>query len=97
VPLFRLDALKKEAITVGREPQNDLVIVDQRVSRYHAQILHQGEHWVVHDLDSTSGTFVSYSGDPGQEKPVKGMDFALKNGSIVRFGPASYTLLQYGG
>jgi hypothetical protein len=97
VPLFRLDALKKEAITVGRESQNDLVIVDQRVSRYHAQIFRQGEHWVVHDLESTSGTFVSYSGDPVQEKPVKGVDFALKNGSIVRFGPASYTLLQYEG
>ena len=97
VPLFRLDALDKEAITIVRESDNALVIADQRGSRHHAEIFHQDGRWIVRDLDSTSGTFVSYSGDTSQERAVRGVDFALKSGSVVRFGPASYTLLLYEG
>ncbi len=94
-PLFRLDEINKEVITIGRETENDLIIGDPTVSRYHAEMYRHGGRWVVRDLDSTSGTFVSYGGDPDVESQVRGREFALKNNSIVRFGPAAYTLLLH--
>jgi len=97
VPLFRLDEIDKEVITVGRAPNNDLIVADTTVSRRHAELYHRGERWVVRDLNSTSGTFVSYGGDPDAESQVLAREFALKNNSIVRFGPAAYTLLLHEG
>jgi len=96
-PIFRLDEIHKEAITVGRETDNDLIIGDPTVSRHHAEIYRSSGRWVVCDLNSTSGTFLSFSGEPApaKESRVQGRDFALKNNSIVRFGPAAYTFLLY--
>ncbi len=93
IPFFRLDQKDKTTYTVGRTSDNDLVITAPSVSRQHAQLSRRNDRWVVRDLQSTSGTFVSYQGDPEQEQPVRDRVFALKNGSIVRFGPAAYTLL----
>lgn len=84
--------LEKELIRVGRDEDSDLVINDQSVSRHHAEIRYRDNRYIVRDLESLNGTFVSYSGDPHLERRVE-TDNALKNGSIVRFGQASYTLL----
>ena len=92
-PLFRLDAIGQGGIAVGREPGNDLIIDDVTVSRRHAELVCDKGRWVVRDLGSTSGTFVSYTGDPDTESRVVDTEFALQNNSIVRFGPAAYTLL----
>lgn len=94
-PLFCLDEVSKEVITIGRESKNDLLINAPTVSRYHAEMHLLNGRWVVRDLDSTSGTFVSYNGDPDAESQVQGREFALKDNSIVRFGPAAYTLLLH--
>ena len=77
--------------------ESDLVITNPAVSRRHARLHRLLGRWVVQDLGSTSGTFVSYNGDPQAELPVIGREFALKNNSIVRFGPAAYTLLLHEG
>lgn len=96
VPVLDLLALGKEIVTVGRAPDNDLVINEPTVSRHHARIYRRQGRWVVRDLNSTSGTFVSYQGEPEKEFRVReGLEFALKNNSIVRFGPVSFTLLLY--
>ncbi|MDY7079523.1 MAG: FHA domain-containing protein [Chloroflexota bacterium] len=92
---LRLDKINKKIITVGREPENNLSIGDPTVSRRHAQLYQCNGRWVVRDLNSTSGTFVSYHGDPNVESRVLDREFALKNNSIVRFGPAAYTLLLH--
>jgi hypothetical protein len=96
-PLFCLDEIDSEVITVGREPENNLIIADPAVSRRHAELYYRDGHWIVHDLNSTSGTFVSYGGDPDMESQVLLREFALKNNSTVRFGPAAYTLLLHEG
>lgn len=53
-------ALQPEAglIRVGRAADNDVVISQQRVSRYHAQLRRVESTWLVYDLESTNGTFV---------------------------------------
>lgn len=84
--------LEKGLIRVGRDEDSDLVINDQSVSRHHAEIRYRDNRYIVRDLESLNGTFVSYSGDPHLERRVE-TENALKNGSIVRFGQASYTLL----
>jgi hypothetical protein len=94
VPVFRLDQLSQECVNIGRDPDNDLVILDKAISRQHAQLRRAAGRWVVRDLQSDNGTFVSYQGDPAQERQViSGSENAVKNNSIVRFGPASFTLL----
>lgn len=92
-PLYRLDKVNGETITVGRGAGNDLVITNPTVSRRHAELRQRDGRWVVRDLNSTSGTFVSYRGNPDDETQIQGLEFALKDKSIVRFGPAAYTLL----
>gem|GEM_PF-3091383 len=46
-------------LTIGRDPGNNLQILDGQVSRKHAQILRKENHFVVHDLGSRNGTFLN--------------------------------------
>lgn len=41
---------------LGREADNDIVISDPRVSRYHCQITYENGAWLVADLGSANGT-----------------------------------------
>lgn len=79
-------------ITVGREPDCDLVISHESVSRKHAEIRWDQDRWIVRDFGSRNGVFVAYNGDPNTERKVERFN-ALKNGSIVRFGQVSFTFL----
>ena len=45
-------------VRLGRASDNDVVIANQRVSRYHAQLRWIESSWLVYDLDSTNGTWV---------------------------------------
>jgi len=44
--------------TIGRAPDNDLVIDDTFASQHHAKILATGDGFVLQDLESTNGTSV---------------------------------------
>ena len=46
---------------IGRERDNDLVLTDPRVSRYHTLIELEAGQWVIRDLGSANGTFVNTS------------------------------------
>jgi serine/threonine protein kinase len=47
-------------LTIGRNPDNDVVISDMLVvSRYHAQIMPEGDAIVLYDRDSANGTVVN--------------------------------------
>lgn len=43
-------------IRIGREPQNEIVLHDEKVSRYHCRIQLDGEEILLTDIDSTNGT-----------------------------------------
>jgi len=45
-------------VRVGRATDNEVVIDNQNVSRYHAQLRWVESGWLVYDLDSTNGTFL---------------------------------------
>jgi hypothetical protein len=57
--------LKKSIIRIGRALDNDIILEDRRVSRYHAQLRHRYGRYLLHDLGSTGGTTVN--GYPIQE------------------------------
>jgi pSer/pThr/pTyr-binding forkhead associated (FHA) protein len=53
--------LEKDATTIGRKDDNDIVIDNQAVSGHHAQILREGDDYFIEDLNSLNGTFVNGS------------------------------------
>jgi pSer/pThr/pTyr-binding forkhead associated (FHA) protein len=61
-------------LTIGRRYDNNLVVSVNTVSRHHAIIQREGEHYVIIDLNSTGGTYVN-------EKKV--MKAVLKSGDSI--------------
>ncbi|MDH5507619.1 MAG: FHA domain-containing protein [Anaerolineae bacterium] len=51
--------LTQAVTTIGRHLDNDLVIQVETISRKHAQVCLEGEHFYLYDLDSTGGTFLN--------------------------------------
>ena len=51
--------LDHRAITIGRNHDNNLVIDHPAVSGHHARIIPQDGNWIVEDLKSTNGTFLT--------------------------------------
>jgi class 3 adenylate cyclase len=45
-----------EPITIGRAPDNAIVVQNASVSRRHARIRHEGGRWLVEDLGTKNGT-----------------------------------------
>lgn len=50
--------LPAEQLTIGRSSESGLVIRDDYTSTHHARLMLWNDQWVVHDLDSTNGTFL---------------------------------------
>ena len=48
-----------EPLAIGRDPENELVLDDRRVSRRHAEIRLRLGRYTLYDLQSTNGTYVN--------------------------------------
>src|SRR5947207_1020512 len=48
-----------DALTVGRKPDNDVVIDNPAVSSHHCKIVMSGDTFFVEDLNSTNGVFLN--------------------------------------
>jgi pSer/pThr/pTyr-binding forkhead associated (FHA) protein len=51
--------LTKPLTTLGRQIGNDIVFQEEFLSRFHAEIVHEKDKYILIDKDSTSGTFVN--------------------------------------
>ncbi|PKN68899.1 MAG: hypothetical protein CVU52_09820 [Deltaproteobacteria bacterium HGW-Deltaproteobacteria-10] len=69
--------LDQEVTTIGRKPDNNLVIDNQAVSGYHAHIIAEGDTVTLKDLSSLNGTYVN-----GQ----KVSKAELFNGDVILIG-----------
>ena len=49
-----------KAVSLGRGPGNDVQLVDERVSRYHAVLWAENGNWHVKD-GSTNGTYLNHA------------------------------------
>ncbi|HXX40940.1 MAG TPA: FHA domain-containing protein [Chthoniobacterales bacterium] len=75
----------EDLITIGRAPDNMIVIDDPSVSSHHAQIDLSGDVYRIKDLGSTNGTRVN--GTPVTETQIR-FDDRLRFGGIeARFEP----------
>lgn len=73
----RTHELKADKTTIGRVEDNTFQIAEPSVSSHHCEVLLRGNDIVVHDLNSTNGTFIN--GEKVAESPIK-------PGQILRLG-----------
>ncbi|MEM0289054.1 MAG: FHA domain-containing protein [Metallosphaera sp.] len=71
-----------ESISLGRSPENVIMIPDSEISRRHAILYKEGSSLFIEDLNSTNGTYV-YDGKMFQA--VKGK-VQLPNNAVVKLG-----------
>lgn len=60
--------------TLGRAPDNDIVLEDPKVSRHHAVIAFTGDRYTITDLESANGTFVNGILVRGPNHPLRAED-----------------------
>ena len=75
-------------ITMGRHPECDLVIDAGAVSRYHAKVSCQDEHFLVEDLGSRNGTFLNGQMLGAPEKLREGDRIRISEVEMVFHGAA---------
>ena len=51
--------LKKGENNIGRSSDNDLVLDDEKISRFHMRIIFDGGNYSLEDLNSANGTFIN--------------------------------------
>src|SRR5690606_2823645 len=66
-----------ETIVVGRSPDCQVLLDDNRGSRHHAQIAYEQGGWTLRDLGSRNGTFVG---------PTRVVRLGIAEPCAVRFG-----------
>ncbi len=91
-PLLRSGRSVGHLITVGRTSNNDVVIPDVSVSRFHAFVKPPGDgHFQIQDANSMNGTTVNGTSVPAQGH---GPAVDLKSGDNVRLGHVELTFLS---
>jgi hypothetical protein len=78
-------------ITVGRTSNNDVVIEDVQISKFHAFFRINGDKFELADAGSRNGTFI------GKVRlEAKGPGRPVRAGESVRFGQVEFILLEPG-
>ena len=79
----RIVALPSQMVSIGRAPDNDVVVGDPATSGHHGRIeVRAGSFWIS-DLGSTNGTLVN--GEPVLEKQLSDNDMIAIGQNTVRF------------
>jgi hypothetical protein len=71
-----------DMVTIGRVPNNDIVLAFPTVSKVHAYLRCDASTWRLYDHRSRNGTFV------GQRRLAPGGSHALEDGAMVHIGPS---------
>jgi hypothetical protein len=79
-------------ITIGRTANNDLVISDVQVSKFHAFFRIGGGRWELADAGSRNGTFVG-----GRQLQQRAAPTPLFSGDVVRIAHLEFTFVDAGG
>jgi len=76
--------ITSESTVIGRGQQADIQVIDEGISRRHAEIKHEGENILIRDLGSTNGTYCN-----GE----KITEYQLSDGDKIQVG--STTILKF--
>lgn len=79
--------LRGPTFTIGRSPDCELALANDKISARHCQLSVQQATWSIQDLRSTNRTFVN--GTPLGEPPRR-----LNHGDLIRLGAADAVLLE---
>jgi hypothetical protein len=71
-------------LTIGRTPDNQLVMSDPKASSHHAEIRSDGSSFSIIDLGSTNGTFVN------NQRIDRNIPRPLANGDRIRIGDTMF-------
>ncbi len=71
--------------TLGRDPENDIVLSGKKVSKHHAEILLVEDGYEIRDLESTAGTLVN---------GVQITSWKLSNGDSVQLGDVVLVFME---
>jgi pSer/pThr/pTyr-binding forkhead associated (FHA) protein len=74
----REKTLAEKPLTIGRDVEAGIQILDRSASRFHAEIFPVGGMWFVRDLDSKNGTFVN--------DDRLGDEELLREGDVIKIG-----------
>jgi len=77
--------LNREVFNIGRHPNNDLVLSDLRVSRYHCQLRVRQGRYVLYDNQSRGGTFVN---------GPRIVEHDMASGEVIRIGGVSLEFIE---
>jgi pSer/pThr/pTyr-binding forkhead associated (FHA) protein/pimeloyl-ACP methyl ester carboxylesterase len=85
-----------DQISIGRTEENDLLINHPKVSRKHAEVRHEGGGFILRDLNSTNGTWMS--GERINQVVLEdGDQFLIGNAQILfkkGFAPEALTMID---
>jgi hypothetical protein len=76
-------------ITIGRTANNDIVLSDSQVSRFHAYFRVGADHLELGDAGSVNGTFVDE-----MPLPAKGPTFVVASGARLRFAHHDFLFID---
>ena len=74
-------AARHRSLRFGRKSDNDVVIVDTKASRLHAEIVVEDGSYVLHDRDSRNGTHVN------EQRVTR---HVLASGDVIRIGDETF-------
>src|ERR1043166_4564503 len=77
--------LPLDALTIGRAPDNRLVLQDPQTSSHHAEIRPDAQGYLLVDLNSRNGTFVN------EQRLMAQTPRLLISGDVVRIGDTRLT------
>ena len=86
---FSLSRRRMQIGRASRDRQWDIDLVDKSVSRPHAEIIHQGEDWLVKDLGSANGVLVNNQRIQDTQ--------TLNDGDVVELGETVMIFHRIGG
>ncbi len=72
--------MEVERVSIGRAPDNSLVLDDEYISRWHALLIVENSHLQVQDLGSTNGTYLN------GERLQSNKPTAVRSGQIIQVG-----------
>ena len=84
--IIREFILKDDWISIGRSPDNILILDEPFISRFHAVISKKNNGYVVTDLDSTEGTYLTDANYLKYEQLSPHKSQKLADGDIIKIG-----------
>ena len=74
----------KERVSIGRMTDNDIIISDSQVGRYHCEIIHTQDVFYLRDKNSSNGTYLIVNGKKQKVDSISGLE--IQYGDYIEIG-----------